>query len=59
MTDAERAFYKLLADLSSDGLFAGRPGTAERIIDAFEQAIEATKNAAPRKGAARKDHSTG
>lgn len=35
MTDAERAFYKLLADLSSEGLFTGRPGTAERILDAF------------------------
>lgn len=38
MTDAERAFLQLLAELASEGLFNNRPGVDERILDAFEAA---------------------
>ena len=43
MTDAERDFLRLLAELASDGLFDGRVGVAGRIMDAFDAAIEAQK----------------
>lgn len=43
MTEAERAFYRLLSELASEGVFANRLGVAERLADAFETAIEAAK----------------
>lgn len=51
MSPAERAFYKLLAELASDGLFVDHPDASERIIAAFEAALETEKTASPREGA--------
>lgn len=41
MTPAEKAFYRLIANLISEGKILG--DGAERIIAAFEAAIEAEK----------------
>ncbi len=47
MRNAEREFYRLLAELASDGLFNGpeREGMWERIVDAFEAAMASAKTA--------------
>ncbi len=45
MPNAEREFYRLLAELASDGLFVGHDGVAERIADAFEAAMAEARNA--------------
>ncbi len=45
MRNAEREFYRLMAELASDGLFVGRDGVAERIADAFEAAMAEAKSA--------------
>ncbi len=42
---AEREFFRLLAELASDGLFVGLDGVAERIADAFEAAVAEAKSA--------------
>lgn len=49
MTPAEKDFYRLLAVLASEGVFNGRErdGVVERIVAAFEVAIEAQKSQKP------------
>lgn len=39
----EKAFFRLLIDLAGDGLFCGRPGVQERLMEAFEAAMEEAK----------------
>lgn len=47
MTTEERAFYKLMAKLASDGLFNGRPEAAAEIVIAFEKALTGMRSLAP------------
>jgi hypothetical protein len=50
---AEKAFFRLLIDLAGDGLFCHRPGVQERLMEAFEAAMEeakATEKPHPRDG---------
>lgn len=47
MSDAERAFYKLISELASEGLFNERDGVAERILDAFEAAMVEARSERP------------
>ncbi len=48
MLPAEKAFMRLMSELASDGLFNGpeRDGVWERIVEAFEAAMEEAKASA-------------
>ena len=47
MTEAEKAFYKLLTRLADQGLFRYHPEASDQIVEAFEAAIESHKSKTP------------
>ena len=44
MTPEEKAFFRLISELASEGLFVGHPGASYRLVETFEAAIEAQKS---------------